>query len=102
MWRETLEQHCFRAALLIPSGGRDACIIKELHCEVSAVSSVAATLERDSPLKYFTCNITRRRLSKGNPGRSGSRGPEFGDGHQVKRLQRGLCRFCVARRMMAW
>ncbi len=60
MWRETLEQHCFRAALLIPSGGRDACIIKELHGEVSAVSSVAATLERDSPLKYFTCNITIR------------------------------------------
>jgi HlyD family secretion protein len=38
----------------------DALPDKELHGEVSAVSSVAATLERDSPLKYFTCNVTIR------------------------------------------
>jgi HlyD family secretion protein len=38
----------------------DALPDKELHGEVSAVSSVAASLERNSPLKYFTCNITIR------------------------------------------
>jgi HlyD family secretion protein len=36
----------------------DALPDKELRGEVSAVSSVAATLERDSPLKYFTCEVT--------------------------------------------
>jgi HlyD family secretion protein len=36
----------------------DALADKELHGEVGAVSSVAATLERDSPLKYFTCDVT--------------------------------------------
>jgi hypothetical protein len=38
----------------------DALPDKELHGEVSTVSSIAATLERDSPLKYFTCNVTIR------------------------------------------
>jgi len=31
---------------------------KELHGEVSGISPVAATLERNSPLKYFTCDVT--------------------------------------------
>jgi multidrug efflux pump subunit AcrA (membrane-fusion protein) len=38
----------------------DALPDTELHGELSSVSSVAATLERDSPLKYFTCNVTIR------------------------------------------
>ena len=38
----------------------DALPDKELHGEVSAVSPVAATLERNSPLKYFTCDVTIR------------------------------------------
>lgn len=36
----------------------DALPDKELHGTVRTVSSLASTLERDSPLKYFSCDIT--------------------------------------------
>jgi len=36
----------------------DALPDKEFHGEVGSVSSVAAALERNSPLKYFTCEVT--------------------------------------------
>jgi HlyD family secretion protein len=38
----------------------DALPDKEFHGEVRSVSSVAAALERNSPLKYFTCDVTIR------------------------------------------
>ena len=38
----------------------DALTGEELHGEVRTVSSLAATLERDSPLKYFICDVTIR------------------------------------------
>jgi HlyD family secretion protein len=36
----------------------DALPDREFHGEVRLVSSVAAALERNSPLKYFTCDVT--------------------------------------------
>jgi HlyD family secretion protein len=38
----------------------DALPDKEFHGEVRTASSVAAALERNSPLKYFTCDVTIR------------------------------------------
>ncbi len=38
----------------------DALPDKQFHGEVRSVSSVAAALERNSPLKYFTCDVTIR------------------------------------------
>jgi multidrug efflux pump subunit AcrA (membrane-fusion protein) len=38
----------------------DALPDREFHGEVRSVSSVAAALERNSPLKYFTCDVTIR------------------------------------------
>jgi hypothetical protein len=38
----------------------DALPDREFHGDVRSVSALAATLERNSPLKYFTCDVTIR------------------------------------------
>jgi multidrug efflux pump subunit AcrA (membrane-fusion protein) len=42
----------------------DALPDREFHGEIRSVSALAATLERNSPLKYFTCEVTIRDASK--------------------------------------
>ena len=49
----------------------DALSDEEFHGTVRSVSSLAASLERNSPLKYFTCEVTitdaGEHLTRSNP-----------------------------------